>query len=119
MKVVIFWRACLVTSLCVLAGCFQWTEDSQGKLQSAGLPGIPLWQSKAPPAPINPTEFGFTREEASKMSGAVLVRPTTNSGMMRYKYCLKQEGKLDQASGKIKQATEKVVNKVRDAVKGD
>jgi uncharacterized protein YjbJ (UPF0337 family) len=32
---------------------------------------------------------------------------------------LKQEGKVDQASGKIKQATEKVVNKVRDAVKGD
>jgi len=32
---------------------------------------------------------------------------------------LKQEGNVDQASGKIKQATEKVVNKVRDAVKGD
>jgi len=32
---------------------------------------------------------------------------------------LKHEGKVDQASGKIKQATEKVVNKVRDAVKGD
>lgn len=32
---------------------------------------------------------------------------------------LKQEGKVDQASGKIKQVTEKVVNKVRDAVKGD
>ena len=32
---------------------------------------------------------------------------------------LKEEGKVDQASGTIKQATEKVVNKVRDAVKGD
>ena len=32
---------------------------------------------------------------------------------------LKQEGKVDQASGKIKKATEKVVNKVRDALKGD
>jgi uncharacterized protein YjbJ (UPF0337 family) len=31
---------------------------------------------------------------------------------------LKQEGRIDQASGKIKQATEHVVNKVRDAVKG-
>jgi len=30
---------------------------------------------------------------------------------------LKQEGKIDQASGKIKQATDKVVNKVRDAAK--
>ena len=32
---------------------------------------------------------------------------------------LKQEGRLDRPSGKIKQATAKVVNKVRDAVKGD
>lgn len=32
---------------------------------------------------------------------------------------LKQKGKIDQASGKIKQATEHVVNKARDAVKGD
>jgi uncharacterized protein YjbJ (UPF0337 family) len=32
---------------------------------------------------------------------------------------LKEEGKVDEASGKIKQATEKVVNKVRDAVKDD
>jgi hypothetical protein len=86
MKAVIVWRALLVTSLCVFSGCFQWTEDSQGKLQSAGLPGIPIWQSKAPPAPINPTDFGFTQEEAAKMSGAVLVMPTVNSGMMRYKY---------------------------------
>ncbi|HEX4209714.1 MAG TPA: CsbD family protein [Candidatus Binataceae bacterium] len=32
---------------------------------------------------------------------------------------LKQEGKIDQASGKVKQATEHVVNKVRDTAKGD
>jgi uncharacterized protein YjbJ (UPF0337 family) len=32
---------------------------------------------------------------------------------------LKQEGKVDQASGKIKQTADKVINKVRDAVKGD
>jgi uncharacterized protein YjbJ (UPF0337 family) len=31
---------------------------------------------------------------------------------------LRQEGKLDQATGKVKGAAEKVVNKVRDAVKG-
>jgi uncharacterized protein YjbJ (UPF0337 family) len=31
---------------------------------------------------------------------------------------LRQEGKLDQATGKMKDAAEKVVNKVRDAVKG-
>ena len=32
---------------------------------------------------------------------------------------LKEQGKVDQASGKIKQTAEKVINKVRDAVKGD
>jgi uncharacterized protein YjbJ (UPF0337 family) len=31
---------------------------------------------------------------------------------------LKNEGRVDQASGKIKQATERVVDKVKDAVKG-
>ena len=31
---------------------------------------------------------------------------------------LKEKGRIDQASGKIKQATEHVVNKVRDAAKG-
>jgi uncharacterized protein YjbJ (UPF0337 family) len=40
-------------------------------------------------------------------------------GVMTEDERLKQEGKVDQASGKIKQAAEKVVNKVRDAVKGD
>jgi uncharacterized protein YjbJ (UPF0337 family) len=31
---------------------------------------------------------------------------------------LRQEGKLDQATGKMKDAAEKVVDKVRNAVKG-
>jgi uncharacterized protein YjbJ (UPF0337 family) len=31
---------------------------------------------------------------------------------------LRREGKLDQAAGKVKDAAEKVVDKVRDAVKG-
>lgn len=31
---------------------------------------------------------------------------------------LRREGKLDQAAGKMKDAAEKVVDKVRDAVKG-
>jgi uncharacterized protein YjbJ (UPF0337 family) len=31
---------------------------------------------------------------------------------------LRREGKLDQATGKMKDAAEKVVDKVRDAVKG-
>ena len=34
--------------LCIigLAGCFEWTQDSQGNLQSVGLPGVPVWESK-------------------------------------------------------------------------
>jgi uncharacterized protein YjbJ (UPF0337 family) len=31
---------------------------------------------------------------------------------------LKNEGKVDQASGKIKQTAERIVDKVKDAVKG-
>lgn len=35
----------LIIFLCALtAGCLQWTEDSDGNLQSVGLPGIPVWQ---------------------------------------------------------------------------
>ena len=40
-------------------------------------------------------------------------------GIMTDDERLKHEGKVDQASGKIKKTAEKVVNKVRDAVKGD
>lgn len=32
---------------------------------------------------------------------------------------LRREGKVDQAAGKVKQAVEKVVDKVKNAVKGD
>jgi uncharacterized protein YjbJ (UPF0337 family) len=31
---------------------------------------------------------------------------------------LRREGKLDQASGKVKETAEKLIDKVRDAVKG-
>ena len=40
-------------------------------------------------------------------------------GVMTNDERLKDEGKVDQAAGKIKQTAEKVINKVRDAVKGD
>ena len=40
-------------------------------------------------------------------------------GVMTNDERLKEQGKVDQASGKIKQNAEKVINKVRDAVKGD
>src|SRR5260370_22875810 len=64
---------------CALAGCFEWTEDPHGNLQSVGVPGLPIWKSKTPPAPMTPTEMGFTPEQASKMSVPVLVEPPTAS----------------------------------------
>jgi hypothetical protein len=76
----------LVACLCVFAGCFEWTEDSQGNLQSVGVPGVPIWQSKEPPTLMKPTDLGFTPEEASKLSGPVLVMPTANSRAFRYRY---------------------------------
>jgi hypothetical protein len=72
---------------CALAGCFEWTEDPHGNLQSVGLPGLPVWKSKTPPAPLTPTEAGFTPEQASKVGGPVLVQPPTSSvKVYRYKY---------------------------------
>jgi uncharacterized protein YjbJ (UPF0337 family) len=40
-------------------------------------------------------------------------------GVMTNDERLKEQGKVDQASGKIKQTADKMINKVRDAVKGD
>jgi len=72
---------------CALAGCFSWTEDQQGNLQSVGLPGVPLWKSKTPPKPISLTDMGMTPEEASKVSGPVLVLPPDQSSKTtRYRY---------------------------------
>src|SRR5208282_5469892 len=72
---------------CALAGCFQWTEDQQGNLQSVGVPGVPIWTSKTPPAPLTPSEVGFTPEQASKISGPVLVEPPDQSRKVtRYHY---------------------------------
>jgi hypothetical protein len=71
--------------LFMLAGCFEWTQDSQGHVQSVGLPGVPVWQSSAPPPPVTPTQFGFTPDEAAKMSGPVLVMPSA-SGSYRYRF---------------------------------
>ena len=76
---------------CALAGCFEWTEDPHGNLQSVGLPGLPVWKSKTPPAPMTPTEMGFTPEQASKMSGPVLVEPPTASVKV-YRYHYYQSG---------------------------
>ncbi len=77
--------AALLLCLCVLAGCFEWTQDSQGNLRSVGLPGVPVWQSSAPPPAVTPTQLGFTPDEAAKISGPVLVMPSA-SGSNRYRF---------------------------------
>ena len=72
---------------CALAGCFEWTEDPHGNLQSVGVPGVPIWKSSKPPTPLTPTEAGFSPEEASKVSGPILVEPPSSSvKVYRYKY---------------------------------
>lgn len=65
--------------LCAFAGCVEWSEDETGHLQSFGVPGVPIWQSKNPPAQPNQHEAVITPEEAERMkSGPVLVMPSAD-----------------------------------------
>jgi hypothetical protein len=81
----------IAIGICALAGCFEWTEDPHGNLQSVGLPGLPVWKSKTPPAPPTPAEMGYTPEEASKMSGPILVEPP-DASVKTYRYRYYQTG---------------------------
>ncbi len=88
MKGVVLKRAVLVMvaiGICALAGCFERTEDPHGNLQSVGLPGLPAWKSKTPPAPMTPAEMGYTPEEASKIGGPILVEPP-DASFKNYRY---------------------------------
>ena len=79
--------ALVLVCACAFSACFQWTEDSQGNLQSVGLPGVPIWKSSTPPPALTPTELGFTPEEAAKVGGLVLVEPPTPPARAyRYRY---------------------------------
>jgi hypothetical protein len=60
---------------CALAGCLEWTQDPQGNLHSIGLPFLPIWTAKDPPAPPTPGEMGISPDEAVKIGGPVLVWP--------------------------------------------
>jgi hypothetical protein len=71
--------------LLLTSGCFQWTEDQNGHLTSAGLPGVPVWQSKEPPPALTPLDAGFTPEEAAKIGGPALVEPSTTHAW-RYRF---------------------------------
>jgi hypothetical protein len=77
--------AVLLMGLLGLAGCVEWTQDSQGHLQSVGLPGVPVWQSSTPPPAVTPTQLGFAPDAAAQMSGPVLVIPSA-SGAYHYRF---------------------------------
>jgi uncharacterized protein YjbJ (UPF0337 family) len=53
--------------------------------------------------------------KSEEIKGRVKEAAGTLTGNER----LKEDGKIDQASGKVKQTTEKVVNKARDVLKDD
>ena len=68
-----------LTFLFVLTGCVEWSEDYIGSLQSVGVPGVPIWQSKNPPPQTNQNGSVVTPEEAERMkSGPVLVMPSAD-----------------------------------------
>jgi hypothetical protein len=80
--------AMLLIAISTFAGCVEWTRDPGGNIRSVGVPGVPLWESKAPPAPMTPAALGMSPEEAAKMSGLVLVMPPDppKSPDFRYRY---------------------------------
>jgi hypothetical protein len=55
-----------------LAGCLAWTEDSSGKLQSVGLPGVPVWtaQKPSPQAALAPGESSTAELASDGIGGA-------------------------------------------------
>jgi hypothetical protein len=84
----ILWTALM---LLMAAGCFEWTEDSQGNLKSLGVPGIPLWKASPTPAlaengsaPLNdtdPLQLDATSSGAPPDWLVELNRIRTNSGL--------------------------------------
>jgi hypothetical protein len=47
------------------------------------MPGLNVWQSKAPPPAMTPADLGMTPDEAAKVSGLILVTPV---GTRNYRY---------------------------------
>ena len=90
---------------CALAGCFEWTEDQNGNLKSVGLPGVPVWQAKKPSAPNGLTDMGLTPDQASKVSGPVLVVPPDSSNQLtRYHYYETGQNNCQQDLAKLQAA---------------
>ena len=62
---------------------------------------------------LRPGGIDMARGKTQELTGRVKEAAGTLTGNAR----LKREGQLDQATGKIKQTAEKVIDKVKDAVK--
>jgi hypothetical protein len=72
---------------CLLHGCFQWTQNPQGNVQSVGVAGATVWQSKNASKPITPGDLGIPADQAAKMGGPVLVIPGDSSNpQWRYRF---------------------------------
>jgi hypothetical protein len=80
-------RFCGLLSL-ALSGCIGYTTDSQGHLNSVGVPGAPqsMWQSNASAPAIKPTDLGMTPEQAANVGGPVLVVPTVDGTHWQYRF---------------------------------
>lgn len=77
----------IVVLAAIASGCLEWSEDQQGNLRSVGAPGIPIWQSSKPAAPLSPSDLGIPPEEAAKFGGPVLVMPAASpSQAYHYRY---------------------------------
>ncbi len=72
---------------CLLFGCFQWTQNPQGNVQSVSVAGAPVWQAKNASKPITPADLGIPADEAAKMGGPALVIPAdSNDAQWRYRF---------------------------------
>jgi hypothetical protein len=79
--------ALAILSSAFLAGCFQWTENPQGNVQSVSVAGAPVWQSKNASKPMTPAALGIPPDEAAKMGGPALVIPADSSNpQWRYRF---------------------------------
>jgi hypothetical protein len=71
----------------LISGCFQWTQNPQGNVQSVGVAGTTVWQSKSASKPITPADLGIPADQAAKMGGPVLVIPADSSNpQYRYRF---------------------------------
>jgi hypothetical protein len=65
----------------LIAGCFEWTEDSQGNLKSVGLPGVPVWRASPSSAATPNGELSLARATPDDPAFAELIADGTGNGL--------------------------------------